>query len=338
VSETSKIEWTDATFNPWIGCTRVSPACDHCYAAVSTPARALGIEWGAGNARRRTSPANWKQPLRWNQREYFQCRCGRRGEFHDFASHADCPLRPTRRRVFCASLADVFDNEVDPTWRRDLFELIRATPNLDWLLLTKRIGNVRGMLEHLKLHAARYELEWRFFDDWLAGRPPANVWLGATICNQAEADRDVIKLLRMPASIRFLSMEPLLGPVRLWKLGALDYEEDSIGAEVYALSGTRAVPDCDWKSTRLDWVIAGGESGGDARPTHPAWVRSLRDQCANAGVPFLFKQWGEWAPYDRSRVDWAVPGACDAPLSRIGKKLAGRRLDGVLHDGYPEAA
>lgn len=135
MSENTKIEWTDATFNPWIGCTKVSPACDHCYAEVSTPARTLAVTWGAKEDRHRTSAPNWKLPLRWNaQHDEFFAANGR------------------RRRVFCASLADVFDNAVSPSWRADLFQLIERTPNLDWLLLTKRIGNVPAMMLEVAHH------------------------------------------------------------------------------------------------------------------------------------------------------------------------------------------
>ena len=165
--------------------------------------------------------------------------------------------------MFCASLADVFDNAVDPTWREDLFSLIEATPNLDWLLLTKRIGNVWNMLP------VPFDFD----------RLYPNVWIGATIVNQAEADRDIPKLLEVPARVRFLSMEPLLGPV---DLGAACRRAGLHLGEA------------------LDWVIVGGESGPGARPMHPAWATSLRDQCQNAGVPFL-SQWGEWAARGRSR-------------------------------------
>lgn len=337
MADHSKIEWTDATFNPWIGCTKVSPACDHCYAAVSMPARTLGITWGPGQSRVRTSLANWKLPLRWErQHQAF------------FAEHG------RRRRVFCASLADVFDNEVDPVWRRDLFELIRATPHLDWLLLTQRIGNVRPMLEQQLRQLARYESEHRFFLDWLDGRPPANVRLGATVCNQMEADRDVPKLLEVPAAGRFLSIEPMLGAISLrW-----DW-----------VSGGRPLgggPMCNlrepWKypepSPAIDWVIVGGESGAGARPLHPDWARHLRDQCDAAGVSFFFKQWGEFSlDYDRDREDpdyrrcgdmarlpgrWInVAGGHGFHGERVhyahqvGKKNSGRLLDGRQHNDYP---
>lgn len=334
MSENSKIEWTDHTFNPWEGCQKVSPGCDHCYAETRNARYGGGtaVNWGAGAPRRRTSAANWRKPLAWNAAHE---------EF--FAQHG------RRQRVFCASLADVFDNAVDPAWRRDLFDLIELTPNLDWLLLTKRIGNVFEMVARARCH------------DWLAGRD--NVWLGASIVNQAEADRDIPKLLSVPARVRFLSMEPLLGPVDL-RLGLTTVEERKRIAE-----GQRAQPGrIDWMASRgdmLDWVIVGGESGPGARPMHPEWARSLRDQCAAARVSFLFKQWGEWLPGaqytpELARIDadpyqsryecalWnGEAWECgrfssdeihfDAePMYRVGKKAAGRRLYDQQHDGFPK--
>ncbi|KJK17748.1 phage Gp37Gp68 [Burkholderiaceae bacterium 16] len=305
MSENTKIEWTDATFSPWIGCSKVSPACDHCYAEVSTPARALGVTWGAKEERHRTSAGNWKLPLRWNAQH---------GEF--FTAHG------RRRRVFCASLADVFDNAIGAQWRFDLLRLIIETPNLDWLLLTKRIGNVFRLVSDVRSH------------DWLAGRD--NVWLGATICNQEEADRDIPKLLAVKARVRFLSMEPLPGPVDVFS---------AMTGELLHTSGD------DYEPGAIDWVIASGESGASARPMHPDWAASLRDQCAAAGVPFLFKQWGEHAPNNRTmaEVEAAERGYTFvhysatqpypiAAMDRVGKKAAGRLLDGVQHDGFPGSA
>ncbi|WP_354678553.1 phage Gp37/Gp68 family protein [Cupriavidus plantarum] len=306
MSENSKIEWTDHTFNPWIGCTKVSPGCDNCYAEQMMDKRMHKVEWGPRGVRVRTSAANWREPIKWNARH---------ASF--FAEHG------RRQRVFCASLADVFDNAVSPVWRGDLFNLIEQTPNLDWLLLTKRIGNVKAMLEQLGL-----------------SEMPENVWLGATIINQEEADRDIPKLLATPARVRFLSMEPLLGPVdlsrHLWKC---------CGNRVPGHPGDGWMqppdpPECcgDVEPAGLHWVIAGGESGQNARPIHPDWARSLRDQCEAAGVPFMFKQWGEWlgagqdGAYDHDPVEL---NASDAP-ARVGKKAAGRLLDGRQHDGFPE--
>ena len=239
------IEWADHTFNPWIGCTKISPACENCYAEKSMPAKFQGVAWGAGNRRNRTSETYWQQPRKWN---------------------AEADRLGVRYRVFCASLADVFDNDVPVEWRADLIDLIAATPHLDWLLLTKRIGNAHQMLSNACHHAAG----WTAFP---------NVWIGATICNQAEADRDIPKLLAVPAAKRFLSMEPLLGAVSLFS--------DMTGELLHTSRN-------EYDPGSIDWVIVGGESGPGARPMHPDWVLSLRDQCAAAYVPFFFKQWGNW--------------------------------------------
>ena len=315
MSANSSIEWCDHTFNPWIGCTKVSTTCgggggcDNCYAEVSTPARSMRILWGAGAPRHRTAPSTWAQPTTWNKHH---------AEF--FAEHG------RRQRVFCASLADVFDNEVDPAWRAELFALIASTPNLDWLLLTKRIGNVAKMIE-----APGMQKAW-----------PAHARLGITAVNQQEWDRDIGKLLRLDVP-NFVSLEPLLGKIdmRLGGAAAPDYAEH------------RPL------QRRPEWVICGGESGSGARPMHPDWARSLRDQCAAAGVPFLFKQWGEWVAADddcgtvvpvteivgdvpwqegkRVRVQWLSPngGIVGHTFARLGKKAAGRLLDGVEHNGFP---
>jgi protein gp37 len=343
MAENSSIEWTDHTFNPWEGCQKVSPGCDHCYAETRNArfGGGIAINWGPGAPRRRTSPSNWRKPIAWNR------------------AHAEFfAARGRRQRVFCASLADVFDNAVDLLWRRDLFRLIADTPNLDWLLLTKRIGNVPTMLRHIGVE-----------------RLPGNVWLGATIVNQEEADRDIPKLLAVPARVRFLSMEPLLGPVDLsrWL--------DPNGTCCMRESPCEGCPAHAAPHRQLDWVIVGGESGHGARPMHPDWARSLRDQCAAAGVAFNLKQWGEWhtAAYTMSTGEptfqqfatfdqwvnkastWINGGIClDSDgrqlqigadfmrardegkfpvtiMHRVGKKAAGRQLDGRTHDEFPEA-
>jgi protein gp37 len=224
--------------------------------------------------------------------------------------------------VFCASLADVFDTDVDVAWRRDLCDLIELTPNLNWLLLTKRIGNAFREISRARSH------------DWMLGRD--NVWLGATIVNQEEAERDIPKLLQVPARIRFLSMEPLLGPVRLDRLVHGD-ESDLDVLRGQIVPTTQHLVGWPQKTgDRVDWVIVGGESGPAARPMHPQWARSLRDQCAAARVPFLFKQNGEWV----SVSDVAGAGVHHqfedgATVRRVGKRAAGRTLDGETHDGFP---
>ena len=316
MAENTKIEWTDHTFNPWIGCTKVSPGCDHCYAENLMDTRMGVASWRPGAERVRTKEANWKMPLRWNaQADAFMDQHGR------------------RQRVFCASLADVFDNAVDPQWRADLFKLIAETPNLDWLLLTKRIGNVRGMLAELA-HGSDPDLTL------LDMMPLPNVWIGTTIVNQAEADRDIPKLLDVPARVRFLSMEPLLGPVDLTHIEVFGGD-----AEIFPLKGTTDCVDDEGAPTddvpALDWVIVGGESGPGARPMSPDWARSLRDQCAAAGVPFLFKQWGEWIPMLGQAEGVPVREKTTTPdgwvMGHAGKKAAGRLLDGRTWDGFPTA-
>ena len=341
MSQNSKIEWTDHTFNPWTGCTKVSPGCDGCYAeAWSKRAGPKVGKWGPGMPRVRTTPANWSLPLRWNaQADAFMAQHGR------------------RQRVFCASLADVFDNEVPELWRWNLFRLIHATPNLDWLLLTKRIGNAADMLEEAAA-AALCDFEGRH--RWSAV-PWSHVWIGATVVNQLEADRDIPKLLATPAARRFLSMEPLLGPVDLTAVRL------TVSAGYFG--------DClEWhhrphseRYTRwpgIDWVIVGGESGPRARPMHPDWARRLRDQCQAAGVPFLFKQWGEWVhdlqqpdptgdslyTEDMSRLrfshtamgrdgrtshDAEQVGSHSVRVHKVGKKAAGRLLDGRTWNEVP---
>lgn len=253
MAATTKISWCDHTFNPWVGCERISPACDSCYAA--TWAKRAGHPELWQGERRRTTRENWKQPLKW-----------------DAAARA----AGKRVRVFCASLADVFDNAVPMEWRVDLFELIGKTTNIDWLLLTKRIGNANRMLDEVMDVMSCGLQRWGEPVTW------TNLWLGATIANQAEADRDIPKLLATPARVRFLSCEPLLGAIDLGLM------RRSYGFPRHITSDGRAVG----MPQGLHWVIAGGESGGKARPSHPDWFRSLQQQCASAGVAFFMKQMG----------------------------------------------
>jgi len=178
MAERSKIEWTDHTFNPWTGCTNVSPGCDHCYAEAWSK-RSGHVRWG-NSPRKRTTDQYWKAPGIWNRRAaVFSAQHGR------------------RQRVFCASLADVFDNQAKKEWRSDLWEVIRATPSLDWLLLTKRPQNIKKMLP----------------DDW--GDGYQNVWLGMTAEDQERYDQRWPHLAKVPAVVRFVSYEPAIGPLRL---------------------------------------------------------------------------------------------------------------------------
>ncbi len=318
MSANTNIEWCHATVNWWNGCTAVSPACDNCY-AKRMAGRLWGTQWGPGEARHQFAGA--AETLRALDRK---------------AQRLGYPLR-----VFHNSLSDFADKEVPQEWRDKAFQVMAETRNLIHLILTKRIGNLGNMLP------VPFDFDKHY----------PNVWIGATIVNQEEADRDIPKLLAVPAAKRFLSMEPLLGPVDIGLL-CENWSDDIVtDPETGARECCKA---CDFTGigNDIDWVIVGGESGPGARPMHPDWARSLRDQCEAAGVPFLFKQWGEWTPGEnvelvRGTVDtaflctdgWdiyplnlATDGGHidDQPdLYRVGKKAAGRLLDGRTWDGYP---
>ncbi len=279
----SSIEWTDHTFNPWWGCTKVSPGCLNCYA--ETWARRVGASvWGTDADRRMFGQKHWDEPIRWN---------------------AAAALEEKRKRVFCASMADAFEarDELNPQ-RKRLWLLIEATPWLDWLLLTKRPQNIGRMIP--------WENNW-----------PENVWLGTSVEDQQRANERLPHLLQHPAKRRFLSCEPLVDAVDL----------------------------SPWTTNRpkplhqIDWVIAGGESGVNARPMFPGWARQLRDQCNTAGIPFHFKQWGHWSPVQAQKARlssivkqfWDNVAGEEVFMQAKGKKESGRRLDGVTWDELPQA-
>lgn len=277
-------------------------------------------QWGPGKPRVLASEAAWREPLRWAK-----------------------VARETGRRprVFCASLADWLDDEVPVAWLVRLLELIQLTPEMDWLLLTKRPQNWERRME-----AAWKESPTCLAKKWLAalrggGKPPHNIWLGTTVENQAWADARVPLLLNIPAVVRFLSCEPLLGPVDLRDVRCMD-----------ALKGVHIYPESD-PLGKIDWVICGGESGPGARPMHPDWARGLRDQCVESNVAFFFKQWGEFRPasptdFDDAKalIGWVqIDGGThqqDVPMHdadelmvKVGKKGAGRVLEGRTWDEMP---
>ncbi len=273
----SQIEWTHHTFNPWWGCTKVSPACQHCYAELWAKRMGKNV-WGKNAPRRFFTDNHWREPLVWNE---------------------DAKAAGVRERVFCASMADVFEDRAElNSHRLRLWKLIDSTPWLDWLLLTKRPENINKMVP------------WR--KDW-----PSNVWLGTTIEDQFWAEQRLPLLLSIPSSVRFLSCEPLLGPIDLspW------------------VNSPSLQP--------IDWVIAGGESGPKARPMHPDWAMQLLQQCNDYSIPFHFKQWGHWVPVEiagnngnNKLVSFASHRSVE--MIRLPKKEAGRILSGTTWNGLPQ--
>lgn len=356
--ENSHIEWTTHTFNPWHGCAKVSPGCKNCYAEgqhnfhYSSLKAQQGTCWGVGSPRLATSADNWKKPLKWNR---------------------EAQAAGTRPRVFCASMADVFEEQSElsrsfagetaqvpsgpgktrtvrfvdiAAERLRLLRLIYDTPHLDWLLLTKRPEHIETALydaycANLKtlgpdsgITLSKEETSARIgLNNWLAAwcdhKAPANVWLGTSVENQEQADARIPHLLAAPAAVRFLSCEPLLGPV-------------SIRQWLWRKETVAKFP--EHAKQRINWVIVGGESGPKARPMHPDWARSLRNQCETTGVAFHFKQWGEYQPFYPSEPK---PAGSDANWHnwpggvvsvRMGKHAAGRLLGGCTWDELPSVS
>lgn len=349
------IEWADATWNPIVGCSIVSPGCTNCY-AMGMAARIAAMQPGshyADTTQPTKAGAVWSgklalapehiitQPLRWR--------------------------RP--RRIFVNSMGDLFHQDAPDAWIDQVFAVMAMAPQHTFMVLTKRSARMR---DYVGTRAGDWMMHWpdaarkagALLGDVAALRavpfPLPNVWLGVSTEDQRRADERVPDLLATPAAVRFVSAEPLLGPLNLFSLiERCDYR-GTITEWHDALRGLRFGND-DQETAKLDLVIAGGESGPKARPMHPDWVRSLRDQCAAAGTAFFFKQWGEWVSvYDRDRddPDWRnVPSPGDWErkrflnlagrqgfhgdklnmMHRVGKRAAGRLLDGVEHNAMPEA-
>lgn len=300
MAEATKIEWCDHTFNPWRGCTKVSPGCANCYAEAMSGRNpgTLGV-WGPGGTRVVASKAMWREPLKWNKWAEESERAWRESGGH--------PARkPDRPRVFCASLADVFEDWRGPLvdgkgnavllghweesldrwnepltldyFRFALFNLIRRTPSLDWLLLTKRPQNISRMYAE-------------FLGAWDIPFQP-NVWLGASVENQDTADERIPHLLAVPAAVRFLSVEPLLGPVDLTRITVpRNYGSYLLNAFTGEGRTYHNEPFTKFPG-RVNWVIIGGESGPRARPCRVEWIRSLVRQCRSAGGACFVKQLG----------------------------------------------
>ena len=330
MADTTNIEWADATLNYWIGCTQIAPACDNCYAL--TWGKRFGVKWG-NHPRHRTAETTRKKLHKYQ-----------RNAAKFFAEHG------RRQRIFINSLSDFFDNQVPEEWRAEAWEDFRQCPDLDILLLTKRPQNIIKMLPDF----------WDEIKD--------NIWCGTTAENQEAVETNIPYLIKIDCAVRFVSYEPALGPVNFTRIkveeGYLDALQNYMAVDV----GGGYFDNFPTFSNGVDWVIAGGESGPNARPAHPDWFRSVRDQCELAEIPHLFKQWGEHLPWELEIAPfwesqngqhedshtlfpgdmdsdpnwddglWAVnDGEAHAAFQRIGKKNTGRKLDGVTHDGFPIA-
>ncbi|MGO1069281.1 phage Gp37/Gp68 family protein [Lysobacter sp. CA199] len=307
MADHTHIEWTDATWNPITGCSVVSAGCKHCYAMKLAGTRLQHHRSRAGLTVETQAGPVWTGEVRFNE------------------EWLDQPIRWKRpRRIFVCAHGDLFHENVPDEWIDNVFEIMARAPQHQFQVLTKRPERMAryfaGMAEselrdRVKYDALAETLEW----------PLPNVWLGVSVENQAVAEQRIPLLLQTPAAVRWLSAEPLLGDLDLTNRGFLREHRNDDGEVLHGLA-------------RIDWVVVGGESGAGARAMHPEWARSLRDQCFDAGVAFLFKQWGEWADaFYCVGGQWPISAWSDGAISaRVGKKLAGRLLDGEQHDGYPE--
>ncbi len=323
MGDNSAIEWTDATWNPVRGCAIVSKGCTNCYAM-----RQAHRTSGTGGAYAGLTKLTKGGPV-WT------------GEIRLVHELLDQPLRWRRpRRIFVNSMSDLFHEDVPLLFIGSVLGIAAACPQHTFQVLTKRAARMREAVQS-KVFRDAYEASVEMYADEVPW-PPPNVWLGVSVEDQAAADERIPQLLDTPAAVRWISAEPLLGPLDLAHYLPLPRE--------YGIT--------ERTFGQLDWVVAGGESGPGARPMHPDWARSLRDQCAAAGVPFFFKQWGAWAPLEEHRgLGWKFgdprtgyfsedrPGAYEwhhkgvashgAHMLAVGKKAAGRQLDGRTHDEYP---
>ncbi|MES2301899.1 MAG: phage Gp37/Gp68 family protein [Pseudomonadota bacterium] len=349
MSDNTHIEWADATVNAINGCSVTSPGCTHCYAMKLAGTRLRDHPTRNGLTTMTKAGPVWNGKVRLHEPALLQ------------------PLKWKRpRRILWNAHGDTFHDSVPDAWIDRVFAVAALTPQHTHMILTKRSKRMREYLTRHRWHlwaAIGREIDakrWAKLPPIMGGdcTPVPNVWLGVSVEDQTRADERIPDLLATPASVRFLSCEPLLGPVSLAHIPHPKHEGMFIDALDGHSWGYTSSP-LDSRSP-VDWVIAGGESGPGARPMHPDWARSLRDQCTAAGVPFHFKQWGEWLPvYDReatdpdwrkcSAIEQMYPGGRWLNLSgghgfdgervhwvhKTGKKLAGRMLDGAEYNGLP---
>lgn len=356
MAQGSKIEWTEATWNPIVGCSIVSPGCTNCY-AMKMAARldAMRQPRYAGLTKPSKGGAVWT------------------GEMRLVEDALTIPLRRKKPTTwFVNSMSDLFHESVPDAWIDRVFAVMALCPQHTFQVLTKRSARMRAYMApgmrsaRGRVGTVAHAMSCRF---QCAGMPPAwplpNVWLGVSAEDQRRADERVPDLLATPAAVRFVSAEPLLGPIDFLSVewpGLEGHRVDVLrkgfwsepGAHPLTAKAAGAGEPKGWFTNhsdmpgRLDWIIVGGESGPEARPMHPAWARSIRDQCAGAGVAFHFKQHGAWAPLQADGGEWPTDSetlirlGCDGsrvpdgwPMQRVGKKAAGRLLDGVTHDAMP---
>lgn len=341
MADGTAIEWTDATWNPITGCSIVSPGCTNCYAMKLAGTRLRHIPSRQGLTVDTKAGPVWNGQVRLNEEWLTQ------------------PLKWRRpRRVFVCAHGDLFAEGVPDEWIDKVFAVMALAPQHTFQVLTKRAARMRGYVAGLAYRAPSLpdpvceemgnlrdggDPRPRLASD-KPGWPLPNVWLGVSAERQKEADERIPDLLATPAAVRFVSAEPLLGPIDFGTV---------VRTALFAGNILQ-----DGKTHPLAWIIAGGESGANARPMHPDWVRSIRDQCAAAGTAFFFKQWGVWAHSDQEQVPVPGPPFFDVDGSptgngwhfwtegdrggnasiRVGKKAAGRLLDGVEHSAFPGAS
>ncbi|MBA4079681.1 MAG: phage Gp37/Gp68 family protein [Erythrobacter sp.] len=358
MADGTHIEWTDATWNPITGCSLASPGCTNCYAMHLAGTRLKNEAKRAGLTREVNGNHVWTGEVRFNEAELL------------------APLRWKRpRMIFVCAHGDLFHESVPSWWLDRIFAVMALCPQHTFQVLTKRADRMRVYLtlgRHIEIQQQTrglglHELDRRERMESHVQRgallPLPNVWLGVSVEDQQRADERIPDLLATPAAVRWISAEPLLGPVDLTNISGAEKSRE-YGSPVHGWSAI-------WRNNGigracLDWVVVGGESGSKGRPMHPDWARSLRDQCAAAGVPFFFKQWGESCPLraelipvDRRNIGWVAKDgrfkfdcseADHRPMYRdddrygagywkqtlrVGKKRAGRLLDGVEHNGMP---